>query len=393
MPPSIPARINPIVLAWARRKSGYPVEAIARRLRVSADRVMAWEQGASLPTIAQTRKLAALFRRPLAFFFLPEPPRDFQVMQDFRRLPGAQELPFSPELSLAIREVVERRQAALGILELLEVEAPSFAFQASLSQEPDAVAQSIRNDLGVKRETRRRWQTIYDALNHWLDAIESCGVLVSHVQGIALDQMRGFSISADHLPAIALNQRDAPAARIFSLLHEFTHLALQSSGVCNLEERHDSVEARQIEIFCNKVAAAALMPADELLSHDVIRAQPRTHVAWSDSDLHRLANTFKVSREAVLVRLLDLGRTSYDFYLYRRRRFLQEYEERRLDDEQREDFHPGPYWRRLLRRHGRLYAQLVLDAYHGRHLTLHDACVLLDTKVRHVERLSEAVFS
>ena len=45
----------------------------------------AWEKrGERRPTLGQLRKIAAMCRRPLALFYLPEPPRSFQPMHESR---------------------------------------------------------------------------------------------------------------------------------------------------------------------------------------------------------------------------------------------------------------------------------------------------------------------
>jgi len=53
-------------------------EQAAAKLRIQADRLREWERGAERPSIAQLRKLGELYKRPLAVFFLPEPPRDLR---------------------------------------------------------------------------------------------------------------------------------------------------------------------------------------------------------------------------------------------------------------------------------------------------------------------------
>jgi hypothetical protein len=44
-----------------------------------------WEAGTNHPTIRQAQTLAKAYKRPFALFFLPDVPRDFQPLQDFRK--------------------------------------------------------------------------------------------------------------------------------------------------------------------------------------------------------------------------------------------------------------------------------------------------------------------
>ena len=72
--------VQPKVLRWARSRAGYSVEDIAKQLKRDPAEIRAWETGESAPTYAQLEKLAYdLYKRPLALFFLPEPPQEVDV--------------------------------------------------------------------------------------------------------------------------------------------------------------------------------------------------------------------------------------------------------------------------------------------------------------------------
>jgi transcriptional regulator with XRE-family HTH domain len=84
------AEITPSVLAWARRSIGLKTEDAARRLKVPKDKIEGWERGIGRPSIPQAEKLAALYKRPLAVFYMPAPPTEAgervrsTFMEDFR---------------------------------------------------------------------------------------------------------------------------------------------------------------------------------------------------------------------------------------------------------------------------------------------------------------------
>jgi hypothetical protein len=56
--------------------------------------------------------MADVYKRPVSLFYLKKPPKGWQPIQDFRRLPGA-EGEFSPQLTY--RQARERREVALAI--------------------------------------------------------------------------------------------------------------------------------------------------------------------------------------------------------------------------------------------------------------------------------------
>ncbi len=73
----VEALVEPALLVWAREKAGFDVQVAAKKGRVSAEKLAAWEAGKARPTVKQARRLAHLYGRRLAFFYLSEPPRDF----------------------------------------------------------------------------------------------------------------------------------------------------------------------------------------------------------------------------------------------------------------------------------------------------------------------------
>ena len=84
------AEITPSVLAWARNTLGLGLVDAAKRLKVPKDKIEGWERGLGRPSIPQAEKLAALYRRPLAVFYMPAPPTEdgervrSTFMDDFR---------------------------------------------------------------------------------------------------------------------------------------------------------------------------------------------------------------------------------------------------------------------------------------------------------------------
>ena len=100
------AYITPSVLKWARETAKMSVEAAASKVPVSADKLKEWEDGISQPTIKQAQLLAKLYRRPFALLFLPDIPKDFMPLQDFRKK-GSKSL--STASVFIIREIQQKQ--------------------------------------------------------------------------------------------------------------------------------------------------------------------------------------------------------------------------------------------------------------------------------------------
>ena len=101
------------------------------------------------------------------------------------------------------------------------------------------------------------------------------------------------------------------------------------------------------------------MPKKYLLQEPEVEiANKKTE--WPEDRDSPLAKRYSVSREALLLRLVELGKTNQNHYNSRRKDFLKEYEMYRM--RRKEKSIPVPYKYRILNRIGRAYAKLVLNA-------------------------------
>jgi Zn-dependent peptidase ImmA (M78 family) len=297
------------------------VEIAAHKAAVKPAQLSEWEAGVSRPSIPQLRKLATVYRRPLAAFYLPEAPTRFQVMHDFRRLSNdLASYENSPKLAYEVRRAFDRREWALELSEGLDESPPPFTATARLSEGIEEVATRLRSALNVSLERQAQWRFDYAAFSNWRNLVEQSGILTLQATGIGLDEARGFSISMNPLPVVVVNIKDAPRGRVFTLLHEVTHIMLSHGGICDL---HDSDE----EAFCNQVAGAALFPKEAVLQSNTVTRHRKGDLVWTDDELQELSRQFGGSREAALVRLLTLKLTPQAFYDRMKKEFLKRYKE------------------------------------------------------------------
>src|SRR5438309_382172 len=112
---SVKALVKADLLVWARMSAQISLGDAARKATVKEDQLKAWEEGDGHPSIPQLRKLARVYKRPLAVFYLPTPPKTFDALRDFRRLPRDRQGKQSPELAFEIRRARARREIALDL--------------------------------------------------------------------------------------------------------------------------------------------------------------------------------------------------------------------------------------------------------------------------------------
>lgn len=390
---SIKAKVKSRVLKWARHTSGLTIEEAAKKAQVKPVQLQNWEAGSDRPTMRQLRLLANAYKYPISTFYLPKPPRDVSIPHDFRRLPSDEALQYSSAIRLELRRANRRRDIAIDLLDELGEAPRPFTAKAKIDQDPEVVGEAVRKTLEIELKQQKKWRDPYRSYRAWRERVEANGVLVFQFSGISTKEIRGFSITNNILPVVAVNVRDKPNGRKFTMLHEFAHLMLGMTGLCDLDEDALRQPAEQkVEVFCNRVAAAALVPRDNLLDEPAVVARGSEATDWDNNTIRALATDYGVSEEVVLRRLLTLGRTTTRFYQSKRREFVRIYKE--IEDREREKTKDG--FRRNLPQEaisnlGRPFARLVLNNYYQDRITLSDVSAYLGIRARQVSRIEELV--
>ena len=385
--PSLDGLLNPAMLRWAREQSRIELEDAARSAGQTPEPLDEWETGARTPTLNQLRGLANTYKRSVGVFFLREIPRVPRRPRDFRRLELSAEGTLSPKAANGIRECEAKRDAALDIHLEMETEPPQWTLELPAQAQPERAAEVITEALGITMQDRRRWTNMYDALNGWKSAVEALGALVFQVSGVPVEEMRGCSISLRPLPIIVLNSADSPLGRIFTLLHELTHIARGESSICDMTDETQARAVAQVEQYCNHVAGAVLVPRNELFSFEDVR-QADEGTEWANDRLLVMRRHFWASRETVLRRLLMAGKTSQRFY-----RVMREDFERQYQDLQEAQSSPAivPPYRRVILSNGRALTRLALLAYNTQAITGSELSRILNTKLDHLPAIRNAL--
>ncbi len=372
------ALITPAVLVWARESAGLEPDVAASKLQVKQERLASWETGEQSPTFPQLLKLGNVYKRNPAVFYMPEPPAEKVPIRDFRRLPDALASVISPNLRHELRLAAGRREILLDILGLdaPQTRLPQFGLSGV---DTEQAAATIRRHLKITLTEQKTWRKPDIAFFHWRQALEASGILVFQTTSIDLTEMRGFSMAEARLPVVLLNGKDSHAGRSFSSIHELCHLILRSGGLCLPGQERDHAEDSDIEVLCNRVAGAVLVPAAVLSDEPVVRRTSGLE-SWRDDDLAALAREFGCSREVVLRRLLVIGRTTERFYRQKHQQFRAEWDSLQL---QEHNF-PVPVATKILNRLGRLYARNVLQGFYDGRVSASNLSRYLGMRLKHL---------
>lgn len=312
------AGIQPAVLRWARESMGMSVEDVALKLKRPPEDIRAWESAdGEAPTYPQLETLAyKVLKRPLAVFFLPEPPQEVSPKREFRTLPDAELQSLHVDTHMQVRRA---HAYQLTLREVFEGAAPAEhqkLLAARLNVQGSVVRQAsvVREVLGITLESQVAWRSDEVALKRWRESVEALGIFVFKAPFKQKD-ISGFCLPADDFPLIYLNNSTTKTRQTFSLLHELAHLLLNVAGISKFDteyiQRLPATEQR-IEVFCNQIATEMLMPSGDFAVQ--ARALPSNLEALPDDVFADLGNRYGVSREAVLRRFLDMAQVRPSFY-------------------------------------------------------------------------------
>jgi len=381
------ANITPDILIWARQTAGLGIEISAEKIAVKPNLLEQWESGEKKPTIKQLRKIANVYKRSLAVFFLPRPPPAPKVSKDFRLLPEYADSELSPSTLFEIRLCNRKREIALELAEVNNLDATTKLPTANLNDDIEQLAQNERDFLNVDLQTQFDSKDEYAALKLWKNSLEHKGILVFQSSGIPTSDMRGYSCFEEKYPFIIINPHDAPKARIFSLFHEYCHLLLHNGGICDMHEsEYGNPYNSRFEIFCNHFAAAFLVPKDELLDEPVVKANINPD-QWHDGDISKLSNKYKVSREVIIRRLTTLDRATLEFYRKKRKQFNEELQQRKNSD--RDII--VPQYRKALSRNGEMYTTLVIESFREQKINMSDVADYLGIRLKHLPEIESEI--
>ncbi len=386
------AYITPKVLKWARESARMDKYTAASKASVSSEKLIDWEEGGSRPTIRQAQSLAKAYKRPFALFFLPDIPKDFQPLQDFRKK-GSK--PLGTASVFIIREIQQKQAWISEMNEDNNEEEIPFIGKYTIHDKPKDVANDILNTLEIDPLD----YNMDNPIREWIDKAESKGIFISRTSFIHSklkldsDELQGFAIADKFAPFVFINSDDWNAPQLFTLVHELAHIWTAQTGISNSIEpkaKYDNINP--VEMFSNEVAANALMP--DRFMYDI-----------SNDVFNSARSVFKVSKElgissfAFLVRALNLKLISFSVYNKLHKEAYIEYQDflireaekkRKLKSKEKKG---GPnYYLLQLNKNSRLFTQTVIDAFRGGKIEPTLASNLLNVKSNKFSKLEAQLY-
>lgn len=234
-------------------------------------------------------------------------------------------------------------------------------------------------------------------VREWVKKAESKGIFVSRTSFIhsrlKLDseELQGFSIADEYAPFVFVNSDDWDAPQLFTLVHELAHIWIAATGISSdiepeLKQRD---KLHPIEIFCNQVAANALIPTSVIKNFE-------NSVFNSSATVFSTAKKMGVSSFALLYRAFSLELISAEKYRKLKKdadtdfkAFLVFEAEKKAKLKERQKEKPGgpSYYMLLANKNSHLFTRVVMDAFRGGFIQPTQASNLLSTQVNNFPKL------
>lgn len=303
------------VLNWVSTQIN--MSTISDRFR---DDFMAWIKGKKKPTFKQLKEISRATGIPFGYFFMKTPPQEDLSFVKYRTInsvgasnPSRNLIDTMHDMKM-VQDWMHRyliKEDSLPVNYLRSI-------NANLSYEE--AAQKVREVLQLStdwytdsKNADESFKIIRQAISDARTLVMMSGIVGSNThRSLAIEEFRAFCIVDEYAPLIFINSNDSVNGKLFSLLHEFSHICLGENSLFN--DRYGSeLEEKKEEAICNAVAAEILVPRLAFLAewnklHD--------NYATINEKVDKLAHVFKCGNTVI-------ARRAYDNKLIKRSQYTE----------------------------------------------------------------------
>lgn len=274
---------------------------------MSVKRVLATLAGENIPTKNQIINLAnRLAVPPHAFFtnkftIAPSPIVDFRASKPESLKYGKDAGKF--EYIFTLRDFLAE------LYSRIDLDAPDRLFSSEPDENPEQFAKAVETYLGLKK-IREDTNTKSDFYRIFRQSVEKLGIFVIQDHNISA-QIDGFALHHEQFTSnlIFVNTlKRNHGAKSFTHAHELAHIFGKRSAITN-NYQYDN----HVETYANEFAASLLIPREELIQELNTKKYFFNSYEVARQSAERLADKFKCSISAMLVRLQRLGYSKSEY--------------------------------------------------------------------------------
>lgn len=360
-------QVDSDVLLWAVSMSGIDTS----RIDAKYPKWRRWLEGDLEPTFSELEKFSNTLRIPLGYFFLSTPPIETDYRPEFRTFGN---LPVT-HMSNDLREVLlinQARQEWYRDYMSREGLDPnsivgSIVFAADIKTTADEVTKHL--SLGISNRTG----TFQDVISGLISRVEGQGILVARTgyagsstqRTLDPNEFRGFALCDTYAPLIFVNGADTKPAQVFTIVHEWLHIAVAQSGLFV-----DDDYTHKGERWANKVIGEVLAPASYLRGNKVDLG-----TLFDQSD--HLSDELKCSPLVIALSARDAGLVTRDEYLRFESWYLKKLQNR---PREKSGSSGGDYYRSKPYQTSRRFAEAIVEDTWRSGTTFTEAMRLLQIK-------------
>lgn len=295
---SLTISVEPKVMRWLRKSSGWEIEEAGKKLKITPNMMRDIESGKISPTLRQLRTLSSAYKYSLASFFLSEPKEQKPLPKDYRMLPRRKGV-FDKKTIWAIRRSRRLQGIGMELSQNINMDTKFKTGNASLSDKPKDMAVKYREIFDLSFEKQKKIPSAYSLFNYLRNILEEMNLLVFQFS-IPLEDARGFTLADENLFVIAVSSKDSIEARLFTLMHEFGHILLGETAI-NAPDATRTTR-NDVERWCDVFASSFLLP--DSVANKLFRDEHST--LTETKTLNMLSKRCKVSKAVLLYKMLDL---------------------------------------------------------------------------------------
>lgn len=352
-----------------------------------------WVSGEKKPTFNQIEQVSKATGIPLGYFFLQTPPDEDLSIVEYRTIDSIKLKNPSRNLIDTLHDM-DQVQTWMHDYLISEDSTP-LGFVGSLESvsSVEVFAQKIRNLLDISVDWYKTSPTSEDSFNLIRAAISNTGTIVM-MSGIVennthrplnIEEFRAFSIIDAYAPLIFINSNDSINGRLFSLLHEFSHICIGENSLFN-DRCSTGRKVKKTETICNAVAAEILVPQEIFAKRWNLTAQEND----TEQIIEILAHDFKCGITVIARKAYENEFIDYHLYQKTAQRAVQIYNDARKRKKE-QGGNGGNFYRTAVSRiDQRFFAMLVSSVYEGKTLYT-DAYRLTNTNRSTFARLVDNV--
>lgn len=374
--------VNGSILKWAREFYNMSIEDAALAIGVDFEKYCSWEDGTDFPTYAKLRKVSDVFHKPSAIFFFPEPPTLPTIKGDLRTLSAEVVGGLSKNV---IMQFEKAKSYQMNLRELYGEKQSILSKREDFPEDLDELCEYIRNIISFPIKAQKGRKSAKVVFEVFREKFYELGIYVFK-DSFKDNSVSGLCLNDEQYPIIIINNSMSFARQNFTLFHELYHLISNTSGAEIIRDDFyvylNDLQSNS-EKACDMFANAFLVPPDDF----------KLELAKMPIDEDRitdLAILYSVSKEAIMYKLLAMGKISHSDYDRLKEIFYGD-AIRNIARKSNEKG-GGNYYLTKLSYLGQRYAGDVFKEYFSGRIDNVRASEMLNSKIDHLPKLESVYF-